>query len=39
MLPALSYHFGLKWADIVSMPSGELDAYLRALDEFTRDRS
>lgn len=30
-LPALSYHFGLRWADIEDMPYAEIDAYLGAL--------
>jgi hypothetical protein len=30
-LPALSFHFGLKWADIEVMPRAELDAYLDEL--------
>lgn len=30
-LPALSFHFNLKWADIETMPPPELDAYLDAL--------
>lgn len=36
MLPALSYHFGLKWADVEDMPNAELRAYLDALRELTK---
>lgn len=32
MLPALSFHFGIKWADIADMPPAEVVAYLNALD-------
>ena len=32
-MPALSYHFGLRWADLVDMPRFELDAYLGALKD------
>lgn len=33
MLPALSYHFDLKWPDIEVMPFGELEEYLFALEQ------
>jgi len=33
VLPALAYHFGIRWGDIMEMPQGELSAYLKALNE------
>lgn len=38
VLPALSYHFGIKGADLIAMPFGEIHAYLDALHELTRKR-
>lgn len=38
VLPALSFHFGLKWADIADMPQAELDAYLDALHKLSKAR-
>lgn len=35
-LPGLSYHFGIKWQDIVEMPPGELDAYLDQLHDINK---
>lgn len=36
VLPALSYHFSLKWADIEDMPPPEVKAYLRALEKLSK---
>lgn len=36
VLPALSYHFGIKWTDIESMPAGEVNAYIDALDDIAQ---
>lgn len=30
-LPALSYHFGIRWEHVADMPRGELNAYLDEL--------
>lgn len=33
VMPALSFHFGLRWADVVDMPHFELKHYLDALED------
>lgn len=32
-MPALSFHFGLRWEHVEVMPRFELDAYLDALED------
>lgn len=36
VLPALSFHFGIKGSDLDAMPFAEIHAYLDALHELTR---
>lgn len=33
VLPALSFHFGVKWRDIDEMPPAEIESYLDALSQ------
>lgn len=36
-MPELSYHFGLRWDHVETMPAYELDAYIDALREIRRE--
>lgn len=37
VLPALSYHFGLRWDHIEGMPASELQSYLASLKQIQDD--
>lgn len=37
-LPALGFYFGVGWAEVSTMPAGELAAYLEAVKRLNRER-